>query len=326
MRVSINWLKEYTDIKLSTDDLVKKIGSQLGAVEEVIDLSKMYQGIRVVRVVECSKHSDADKLSVCKIDDNNSVSDIERDSKGYIQVVCGAPNVRSGMYGIWIPPGEIVPSTYSKDEYLLEVRSIRGVKSNGMLASAAELAIGNDHDGIVEVEEVESGQLFSQVYSLDDQVIDIENKMFTHRPDCFGILGVAREVAGISHNQFTSPDWYKNPASFSKSNELLVEIDNQVPSECKRFMAVAISDVTIKKSPLKIQSYLARVGIKPINNVVDATNYLMHLSGQPLHAYDLDKVKALGTAPKLTIRKAKSGEQMTALDRKSTRLNSSHRL
>jgi phenylalanyl-tRNA synthetase beta chain len=321
MKVSVNWLKQFTEIDLSVDELVQKIGAQLGAVEEVIDIGKKYQGAVIVRVVACEKHPNADKLSLCRIDDGGNTPDVNRDENGYIQVVCGAPNVRADMLVVWLPPGATVPSTYDKDPFVLEARELRGTVSNGMLASASELAISEDHSGIVEIDiDAKPGQSFAEAYELNDYVIDIENKMFTHRPDCFGILGVAREVAGIQGKAFKSPDWYLTGLDRVKPGKtklpLQVKVEN--PELVTRFMAVAIADVTVKPSPLIIQTYLSRVGLRPINNIVDVTNYLMVLTGQPLHAYDYDKVKAKsGEVPTLVARKAGNGEKIALLNGKT---------
>lgn len=320
MKISVNWLKEYTDIDISVDELVQKIGAQLGAVEEVVDLSKKYQGIVVAKVVECAKHPDADKLHVCKIDDGGTTKNVERDENGLVQVVCGAPNVREGLLVAWLPPGAVVPSTFGKEEFKLEARKLRGVVSNGMLASPAELDISNDHDGLLEIETGKPGDSFAHAFGLDDVIIDIENKMFTHRPDCFGILGVAREVAGIQHKKFTSPDWYLDTPDFEEGSGLELQVTNEVADLTPRFMAVAIKDVEIKPSPIKLQSYLTKVGIKPINNIVDVTNYMMYLTGQPMHAYDYDKVKALGNRPDLIVRKGKVGEELKVLGGKTIKL------
>ncbi len=160
----------------------------------------------------------------------------------------------------------------------------------------------------------------------DDTIIDIENKMFTHRPDCFGILGLARELAGIQDLAFKSPKWYldQNPKfKIQSSRPLPLEIKNEIPALVPRFMAVAISNLKIAPSPTKIQNYLASVGIKPINNVVDITNYVMYLTGQPLHAFDYDKLAALDGAKTATLiaRKAKKGEKLHMLNGKSYTLN-----
>jgi phenylalanyl-tRNA synthetase beta subunit len=247
-----------------------------------------------------------------------------------VQVVCGAPNVAAGMTVAWLPPGSTVPSSIGKDPFVLGARDLRGVVSNGMLASAAELGISDNHDGILEITSKEVGDelckpgtAFKKLYDLDDIVIDCENKMFTHRPDCFGILGVARELAGITHQKFVSPEWYKNTPVFKEASDLplSVSVDSkQVP----RLMAVAMDNVSVGPSSIHMQAALTRVGIRPINNVVDITNWLMHLTGQPLHAYDYEKVKAHSTdVPTLCARQAKKEEQITLLNGKTLSLDES---
>jgi len=387
MKVSLNWVKEYTDVKLSVDDLVTKIGAQLGAVEEVIDIGKKYGGIVVARVVTCQKHPNADKLHVCMIDDGGVVRGVARISRnqvvratavlsservaegdvregtlteqrseeggnaqksggvggfatkqagrshGLVQVVCGAPNVSAGMLVVWIPPGATVPSSVDRDSFVLDAREIRGIVSNGMLASPHELAISDDHTGILEIDntkeqraesigrsnKIRPGMAFKDLFGLDDTIIDIENKMFTHRPDLFGQLGVAREIAGICHNQFNSPKWYTNnpqPTVNSKQTKKLeMKVENLVPKLCPRYMAIALDNVKIGPSPVWLQACLSRVGIRPINNIVDITNYLMMLTAQPLHAFDYDKVAQNGKA-KIVVRSPKKGEKMTLLDGK----------
>lgn len=327
MKVSLNWIKEFTDIQIPVDQLAEKVGAQLGAVDEVIDLGKKYKDALIVKVVRCDKHNDADKLSVCLIDDDGKVQNVERNEDGLVQVVCGAPNVTVGMLAVWLPPGSIVPATANKDPFKLESREIRGVVSNGMLASPKELGLSDAHDGLLVVDrEANSGDSFAQIYKLDDYIIDIENKMFTHRPDLFGMLGVAREVAGISGQKFSSPKWYlePNPAVLIKVNSELddLKIDNQVTELVPRFMAIGLSNVSVNPSPLWLQAYLTKLGIRPINNVVDITNYIMLLSAQPMHAYDYDKVKA-STAGQATlvIRHGHTGEKLTLLGGKEVLLD-----
>ena len=315
MRVSVNWLKEFTGIALSDKELVKKIGSQLGEVEETVDLSKKYEGIIVARVLECSPHPNADKLKICEIDNG----------KGKIQVVCGAPNVQEGQLVAWIPPGKTVPATFDKDPFVLEARKIRGEVSNGMLASGQELDINDDHDGIVTLEDGKPGDDFAKTYGLDDLVIDIENKMFTHRPDCFGVLGVAREIAGIQGKQFRSPDWYvaegKNPKV--EAGELALEIKNEIPKLVPRFTAITMSGVQVGPSPLWLQIKLAKAGIKSINNLVDISNLVMIETAQPNHIWDYDKVKALSGKDHavLTVRHPKKGEKLALLNNKTVQPN-----
>lgn len=315
MRISVNWVKQFTDIDVPVGKLVEKIGAQLGEVEEVVHLGKRYQDVVIAKVEEVKPHPSADRLTVCKISDSKKIKGVKRDKDGLIQVVCGAPNVREDMMVAWLPPGATVPRTFDKDPFVLEARDIRGQTSNGMLASAHELDIGDDHSGIMEIGlAAKPGDSFSRLFGLDDYVIDIENKMFTHRPDCFGLLGIAREIAGINRKPFTSPDWYLSEPVFSKSSELPLQIKNEVPKLASRFMAVAVENVNVGPSKFHNQSFLSRVGIKPVNNIVDLTNFMMYLTGQPMHAYDYDKVKAKSAeVPTLVVRHPKQGEKLKVL-------------
>lgn len=322
MKISVNWIREFTDIKLSTDELVKKIGAQLGEVESVQELGDKYKDVVVAKVVTCRKHPNADKLNVCLIDDNKKTKNVKRDGNGHVQVVCGAPNVRAGITVAWLPPGAIVPSTYDKEQFKLEVRPLRGVDSNGMIASGKELAINDDHDGILVLDKpTKPGTKFADVYQLNDTIIEIENKMFTHRPDLFGIIGIAREIAGIQQIKFKSPDWYTKSLELrAKSSESLpITVLNKIPDLAQRFMIQTISGVTIKPSPIIMQSYLSRLGMKPINNIVDITNFVMTLTSQPLHAYDYDKLCAVDKSKKATImaRKPTSNEKVTLIGGKT---------
>lgn len=321
MKVSVNWLKDYLNFDLpATAELVDRIGAQLGAVEEVIDLTSKYAGAVIVKVVECSRLENSDHLNLCFIDDGGAVQNVQRRDDGLVQVVCGASNVAAGATVVWLPPGATVPSTFDTDPFVLEARELRGTVSNGMLASPKELAVGDGHEGILLLDgEHAPGTSFAEAFQLNDQIIDIENKMFTHRPDCFGQLGVAREVAGIFGQQFTSPEWYLRPAAVAAGEGLPLTIHNEVPQEVPRFMAVTLSDVTIAPSPVWLQTQLSRVGVRPINNVVDITNYIMLLTGQPLHAYDYDKVAALsdGDGATMVVRYPQASEQLELLSGKT---------
>ena len=326
MKVSLNIIKQLINFELPpVDELVARVNQQLGGVDEVIDLNATYGGARIVRVVECAKHPNADRLSVTKIDDGRAVADVPRDENGLVQVVCGAPNVHADMWAIWLPPKSTVPASFDDSEpFVLDARPLRGVLSQGMLAAADELDIGTDHEGIVEIHErdvpvgveLTAGARFAEMFGLDDYVLDIENKMFTHRPDCFGQLGVAREIAGIFHQQFTSPDWYKSVQQFTSAEGLDLTVTNDAPELVPRFMAVAIRDVTVQPSPLWLQCQLVAMGGKPINNIVDATNYMMFMTAQPTHAYDYDKLRG----HKLGARLARDGEKVSLLNGKQYEL------
>ena len=149
MKISLNWIKEYAPVKVALPELLDKIGAQLGAVEEVVDLSTGYKGIVVVKVISCEKHPNADKLKVCLIDDGGVTPGVVRDHEGLVQVVCGAPNVNVDQAVAWLPPGVTVPSTVGKEPFVLEAREIRGQMSNGMLGSPRELNISDEHEGIL---------------------------------------------------------------------------------------------------------------------------------------------------------------------------------
>lgn len=340
MKISLNTIKFINQHTRSAGDpapydvtdLADRIGAQLGAVEEVIDVGTKYEGAVIVRIISCEKHPNADKLHVCKVDDGGVTADVARDDDGYVQVVCGAPNVRAGLTVAWLPPGSTVPESADKDPFVLSARELRGIVSNGMLASGRELAIGDSHDGIMEINldsdeaAIEPGTSFADAFHLrGDVVLDIENKMFTHRPDCFGFLGVAREIEGIYNRPYKSPDWYSMDVAVPavEGDALPLVVKNELPELVSRFCAITMRDVTVKASPQWLQVDLAKLGQRPINNIVDYTNYFMLLTGQPLHAYDYDKVKALsdgqagGTdAAVITVRHARSAESIKLLNGK----------
>lgn len=330
MKVSLNTVKQYINFDLPPiDELVKRINEQLGGVEEVIDLDAKYKDAVIVKVIEAEQHPNADRLKVTKIDDGDVVQDVPRDENGYVQVVCGAPNARAGMFAVWLPPHSTVPATWDDVEpFVLAARELRGVLSQGMLAAADELAIGSDHEGIIEINPDEwrpsdvaiaPGTNFAEAYGLNDTIIDIENKMFTHRPDLFGQLGVAREIAGILGHAFTSPDWYKVLPKFNRGEGLELTVEHNAYEKAPRFMAVAIKGIEVKPSPLWLQCSLVAMGGKPINNIVDVTNYIMLLTSQPTHAYDYDKLRG----HKLGVRMAARGEKATLLNGKTYELEES---
>lgn len=322
MKVSLNIIKQFINFELPPiDELVQKINQQLGTIEEVINLSEKYKDAVIVKVVECEKHPNADKLSICKIDNGTSEK---------ATVVCGAPNVHKDMWAIWLPPESVVPETYgTKEPFVLGARELRGVISHGMLASAKELGLGDDHSGIVEITEADilpssgtelkPGASFAEVFGLDDTVIEIENKMFTHRPDLFGQLGVAREIAGITGNKFDDPKWYyelQQPAKSNNSFEL--KTFNDAGKNVARLQLIGMDNVTVKQSPLWLKTKLVVLGSKPINNVVDISNYVMLVSAQPTHCYDYDKL-AGGT---VGARMAQDGEKIELLNHKTYELTS----
>lgn len=322
MIISVNWLKKYTSIDLPIDQLATLIGERLVEIESVISLGEKYKDVIVVKVVECKPIEGTDHLNATKIDDGGVVQDIERDENGLISVVCGAPNVRAGILAAWLPPQTIVPESFNTaDPFVLSVRPLRGVKSFGMLASAKELDLFDDHSGILEVDkDVPAGSYFAEVYELNDYLLDIENKSLTHRPDVFGVIGFAREVAGIQGKTFETPDWLNDITPRLKPVQTIeapaVHIEDKNLSD--RFATIVLSSIDEKaQSPIQLQTYLSRSGVRPISASVDVSNYLMLLTGQPSHTYDYDKLKAIaGNDFSIRVRLAHPNEQLTLLDGK----------
>lgn len=314
MKVSVNIAKWYSDTaqwQLPVAELAKKVGAQLGAVEEVIDLAGKYDGAIVAEISEAKAHPDADKLGVY----------MAYDGKTNTQVVCGDRNLKVGDKVAWLKPGTTVPQSWgTKEPFVLTVRPMRGIDSNGMFASGKELDVNDDHSRVLVLDtDKPAGTPFAEAYDMaGDAIIDIENKMFTHRPDCFGQLGVAREIAGIQHIPFASPDWYAYDAIMPESaTHLTLSVHNDLPKLVPRFVALAMDGIAVSPSPVWLQAALHKLGIRPINNIVDITNYYMVVTGQPLHAYDYDKVaKLAGGEAKLTVRHPKEGETITLLNGK----------
>ena len=315
MKISLNEIKKYVDIKISTDELVKLIGSRLVEVEGTEDLSPKYKNIYIVKVVDC-KDIEGTHLHLCQIDAGK---------EDLVQVVCGAPNVHKGMLAAWIAPGAIVPATYGGENFEIGVRKLRGYESNGMLAAADELALGTDHEGIIEIDPklAKPGELFADVFELNDVILDIENKSLTHRPDTFGLIGFAREVAGILGQPFKEPDFLKvhGKVNFTLQKDAPIQIEIKDDKLCPRYSCAILDFTNLPKATkyfTKTNVFLAKADMRSIDPIVDLTNILMLETGQPLHAFDYDKFVAVGKSktPKIIVRLAKEGEKLTLLDGK----------
>ena len=336
MKISLNEIKKLVKIPagLSTDQLVELIGARLVEVEEVIDLSPKYQGIYIVKVVTCEPIPGT-HLHLCEIDAGPVgqqflplQANAPKAKNQLVQVVCGAPNVRQGMLAAWITPGSVVPSTFGQaDEFRLSVRPLRGYDSYGMLAAADELAFGSNHDSIIEIDPnfAKPGDNFAEKFELDDIILDIENKSLTHRPDCFGLIGFAREVAGILGQSFKAPGFLSQetvfPAGFLQETKTgLSSLNNPVTVEipdhelCPRYTFAIVEAPKSPETPYftPTQVFLAKAGMQSISPIVDLTNVIMLQTGQPLHAFDYDKFRALGQ--RIIVRAAKDQEQLTLLD------------
>lgn len=321
MIISLNWLKEYVKINIPTPELTDLIGARLVEIEEVIDQNHKYDNIFVVRVAECEKIPET-HLSLCKIDIGEAQVKSPKDENGFVQVLCGAPNVHKGMLAAWIAPGATVPSSLTEDSpFVIGTRKMRGYESHGMMASRRELDFGDEHDGIVEIDpkDAKAGDNLADIYDLKDTLLDIENKPLTHRPDTFGIIGFAREVAGILNQPFKTPDFLiKETADFTLKSAENLKISIKDSKLCPRYTALILErKKDLKQKYLtKTDTLLSRSGMRPIDPIVDATNYLMLLTGQPLHAFDYDKLVKVGGKkdPEIIVRAAKTGETIELLD------------
>jgi len=307
MKVSLNLMKMFSDDaqwQLPVAELVKKIGSQLGAVEETIGLSGKYADVFVAEIAAAKDHPSADKLGVYQLNIGSET----------LQVLAGDKTLKVGDKVAWIKPGATVPASWGTAEpFVIGSREMRGLISHGMLGSGKELGINDDHSRVQVLDtDAPAGTSLAEVYGLaGDAIIDIENKMFTHRPDGFGHLGVAREIAGIQNLPFTSPDWYAANVALPEADvHLPITVTNKIPKLVPRYAAITLDDVKVAPSPLWLQAILHKLGIRPINNIVDVTNYMMVLTGQPLHAFDYDKIA--GHA--IVVRKPKTGETLQLLD------------
>jgi phenylalanyl-tRNA synthetase beta chain len=296
MKVPLSWLREYCDPGMEPAALADRLvmtGTEVERIDSVGPPSA--EGFVVGKVVECEKHPKADRLSACTVD----TGDGER------PIVCGAPNVAAGQTVALALPGATMPNGMK-----LRKAKLRGLPSEGMILAADELEVGDDHDGIMVLDDgLAAGTPLSEVLPLGEAVLEIE--VTPNRSDCFGVHGVAREVHAISGAPLAADPWGEDaPADGEGEASDYASVAVEVPEFCPRFTARVFSDVTVGPSPLWLQARLAAAGQRPINNVVDITNYVMLLTAQPLHAFDLDRVPG----GELIVRTAGEGEEMTTLD------------
>jgi phenylalanyl-tRNA synthetase beta chain len=296
MRVPYSWLREYCDPGVAPEQLGDRL-VMTGTEVERIEVTGPPQpdNFIVGKVLSAEQHPEADRLRVCEVDDGET----ER------TIVCGAPNVAAGQTVAVALPGARMPGGEK-----LRKAKLRGVASEGMILAADELEIGEDHDGILVLDDaLVAGTPLAEVLPLAEPVLEIE--VTPNRVDCFGVHGVAREVHAISGAPLGPDPWAIDvPAEGEGTVDDYASVAVEVPDLCPRFTARAFTDVTVGPSPLWLAARLSAAGQRPINNVVDITNYVMLATAQPLHAFDLDRVA--GGA--LNVRTATDGERMTTLD------------
>jgi phenylalanyl-tRNA synthetase beta chain len=299
MKVSLSWLKQYTPIKRSPDDLAEALTLVGLAVDAVVDRYRFLDTVLVGRVLAVAAHPAADRLTLCQVDTGRDI----------IPVVCGAPNVAPGLLAPVALPGTSMPNGM-----LLEAGLIRGQRSEGMLCSAAELALGVDATAIMVLKRnLPVGTALNTALGLSDPVLEID--LTPNRADCLSMIGVAREAAALQGTRLTVP----RVALVNEGNRIdrLTSVTIEAPDHCPRYVARVLEGVAVKPSPFWLQDRLLSVGLRPINNIVDVTNFVMLESGQPLHAFDLDRL----TENRIVVRTASQGEAFVTLDQKEHALD-----
>ena len=296
MKVPYSWLRELCDPGIAPEELAERLAMTGTEVERVtLAGPPSAEGFVVGLVKAAEKHPDADRLRVCTVDTG----------AGERTIVCGAPNVAAGQTVAVALPGARMPGGEK-----LRKAKLRGVTSDGMILSETEVEIGDDGDGIMVLDEGPApGTALSEVIAVADPVLELE--VTPNRVDCFGVHGVAREVHAITAAPLAADPWAEDAAASGEGEAgELASVAVEVPELCPRFTARVFTGVEVGPSPPWLKARLMAAGQRPINNVVDITNYVMLLTAQPLHAFDLDRVE--GAA--LTIRAAADGETMTTLD------------
>lgn len=306
MRVSLNWLKEYVDFNISPEELAQGLTSAGNAVDTIEYLGQEISKIYVGQVKEVSQHPNADKLSLCVVDVNYINENL--------QIVCGAPNVKKGQKVVVALPGAKLPNNTN-----IAKAKIRGIESCGMICSGQELGIDEglipeeQKNGILVLDDnVPIGADAKHTLGLDDVVLVFD--LTPNRSDCLSIINIAKEVAAVTGGKVKFPELIM-PLDESSTNTVSVDIVNV--DLCERYVARVVRDVKIMPSPLWMQKRLQAVGVRPINNVVDITNYVMLEMGQPLHAFDHDLV----AQQKIIVRRAENGEHLKTLDEKDRKLH-----
>jgi phenylalanyl-tRNA synthetase beta chain len=293
MKFSLSWLKQHLDTNASAAEIADKLTNIGLEVEEVSNPGEALAPFRVARVLTAEKHPQADKLQVLSVDAGTGEP---------IQVVCGAPNARAGMVGVFGPPGAYIPGS----DLTLKVAAIRGVESRGMMCSSRELELGDDHSGIIELPaDAPVGAAFTQYTALDDPVFDVN--VTPNRQDAMGVRGIARDLAAAGLGALKPLAVPQIEGSFPCPVPIRIED----PEGCPAFFGRSIRGLKNGPSPEWMQRRLKAAGQRPISALVDITNYVMLDLGRPAHAYDVAKLSG-----GLTARAARAGENVLALNEK----------
>ena len=294
MKVPLSWLKQYVDVDLPAQDLAHRLtmaGIEVGEVEVIGGWSEVFVG----HVTGVRPHPNADRLRLCVVSTGSEE----------LEVVCGAPNVAVGQNICFAKAGANIYNTHTERHEVLEAAKIRGVESQGMICSAVELGLGDDHSGIIELpEDAPVGALLDDY--LGDTVLDLE--LTPNRLDCLSVLGVAHEVAALTGKTVKEPETNYKEAGAPITEQIDISVGS--PELCRRYTASLLQGVKIGPSPQWLQDRLTRAGLRPINNVVDVTNFVMLEYNQPLHSFDYDLIKDAT----VIVRRARPDEMLTTLD------------
>lgn len=299
MRISLNWLQELVNITITPEELAKTLTLAGFEVEDTEDRRSWADGVVVGKVIECDRHPNADKLSVCQVDIGNETPS---------QIVCGAPNVRKDIFVPVATLGSYLP----KIDLKLKPTKLRGVDSQGMICSLAELGLAKDSEGIKILEgDLQVGEDIRPILGLNDVILDITAT--ANRADALSMVGIAREVAALTGGELTLPQIESN---INVTNNQTLKIDITENTACTAYIGTIIENVKIAPSPQWLQWRLESAGVSPINNVVDITNYILLEWGQPLHAFDTEKLQNIAKNQDLTmgVRFATENETITTLD------------
>ncbi len=299
MYLSLNWLKDFVSIprSVSVQEVADKLTLHTVEVEDIVKQAEKFDSVIVGKILEIKKHSNADKLQVAKVNVGSEKLDI----------VCGAPNIEVGQLVPVALVGAILPNG-------LEIKKaeVRGEMSEGMMCAPDEIGFGDDHSGILILDKkAKIGKSIAEYFKFGDTVLEVDNKSLSNRPDLLNHYGIARELSAIFNTKLKQidSDKLKKLISKNKNKELnILKVKVKDEKLCPRYMAIEMKDIEIGESPKWIQERLIAVGMRPISNIVDIINYVMFEFGQPMHAFDADKVSEIGVRP------ANAGEEIETLD------------
>ena len=321
MKIPVSWIKEYIKYNISNEKIAELLTMAGTEVSEIIKFGNEWDSnIIIGEIKKIDKHPNADRLSLVDVDNSQTI----------VKVVCGAPNIQVGQKIALAPPGAKLYNPYEKKTSVLKKSKIRGIESNGMICSALELNYSDDHEGILVLDpNFQTGESLHSL--LADDIFDLE--ITPNRPDCLSVIGIIREIESILKAQKIDHEIIKYPHLFpiseknsihkwlgvsainlTQEEKLTVKISD---NDCNRYSGISVNSINIKDSPFWIKNQLIKSGLRPISNIVDITNFVMLEFGQPMHAFDLSKIKT----NKIEIKKSSTKQSFIGLDKENRELS-----